>query len=217
MKRIAPLVLVLLLSACAAQHTDILIPDRPLLANGNALLLASLGYSTGDDPKLASQLTQGNMILGALGPTMHVKLRSNSSGKAVEHWISTGDNMYENGAWANDQAVRQSAHGRRVLIGDSVQAGEYEVIEMYAEMSIGLLSWHVRPELSPPARITIAPGEIAYLGTFEFQVGMGSNLVGQSVPAEGRIVVLNELNDDLSLLYKLRPDLKSTPIRNLVE
>jgi hypothetical protein len=216
MKRISPLLL-LLLSGCAAQHTDILVPDRALLANGNGLLVASLGYSAGDDTKLARQLTEGNMILGALGPTMQVKLRSTSSGKAVEQWISTGDNMYENGAWANEQAVRSSAHGRRVLQGESIPAGEYEIFEMYAEMSTGPLSWRVRPQIAQPARITIAPGEIAYLGTFEFQVGMGKNLLGQSVPAEGRIVVLNELDEDLRLLFNLRPDLQKTPVRNLVE
>jgi hypothetical protein len=203
----------LLFTGCASQHADILIKDRPLFDNGNGLVLASLGYRTAEDPAIQRQLSGGNMILGLLGPTIELTLRSVTDPK-YRVYISTTDNMYENGAWSNTQVIRQTEAGRRVLIGESIKPGDYEIVDVQASLD----DWDFDPAKDPnPAKVSIGGGEITYIGVFELLIQPGKNILGRTVPALGAIRVLSEIDQDLELLYGVRPDVRGKNVRNAVQ
>jgi hypothetical protein len=213
MNRLLVLGLSVLFAGCAAQHTDILIKDRPLLDNGNGLVLASLGYRTAEEPAIKMQLSGGNLILGELGPTIELTLRSVTDPK-YRVYISTTDNMYENGAWSNTEVIRRTANGRRVLMGESIRPGEYEIVDVEASLS----DWTFDSKKDPnPPRVSIGGGEITYLGVFELLIESGKNILGRTVPALGAIRTVNEIEQDLELLYGVRPDLRGKKVRNAVE
>jgi hypothetical protein len=213
MNRLFVLSLSLLFAGCAAQHADILIKDRPLFDNGNGLVLASLGYRTAEHPAIQSQLSASNLILGELGPTIEFTLRSVTDPK-YRVYISTTDNLYENGAWSNAQVIRRTENGRRVLIGESIRPGEYEIVDIEASLS----DWGFGPKKdSNPPKVSIGGGEITYLGVFELLIEPGENILGRTVPALGAIRTLNEIEQDLELLYSVRPDVRGKQVRNAVE
>jgi hypothetical protein len=213
MNRLFVLCLSLLFAGCAAQHTDILIKDRPLFDNGNGLVLASLGYRTAEDPAIQRQFTGANLIMGELGPTIELTLRSVTDPKN-RVYISTTDNMYENGAWSNTQVIRRTKNGRRVLMGESIKPGEYEIVDVEASLD----DWGFDPMKNPnPMKVSIGGGEITYIGVFELLIEPGKNLIGRTVPALGAIRTLNEIEQDLELLYGVRPDVRGKKVRNTVE
>lgn len=204
-KRTALLASVMVLSGCAPLHSDLLDKNRSLLApqSNSGMVLASLGYRN-----------SGGGTDAYLGTTsLDVMVHSVAAPDAKPLRVSTTAYMRYNGAWGDAEVVRPSADGKRVLVGYSIPPGHYRLGETTARL-FGFAEWRVSFQSNPAQQFTVEPGEVVYIGSHELDASSGNNWLGMPVPAKAMVRVLDEFVEDKALLYRVRPELESAPIRN---
>ncbi|MCT7317435.1 hypothetical protein N5I87_15615 [Ralstonia sp. CHL-2022] len=203
--RIALFTTVMALAGCAPLHSDLLPKDRPMMApqSNSGMVIASLGYRYG----------QGAINRYLPTTSLEVTVPSLSDPDAKPLLVTTNAYMRYYGAWGDQEVVRASANGKRVLVGYSIPAGHYRLGETTARL-FGAAEWRVTVRASAAQQFTVEPGEIVYIGSHELDSSTGNNWLGMPVPAKAVVRVLDEFEDDKALLYRVRPELKSAPIRD---
>lgn len=203
--RIALVATVAALAGCAPLHSDLLHKNRPLIApqSNSGMVIASLGYRNG----------QGAINRYLPTTSLEVMIPSVSDPDAKPLRVTTTAYMRYYGAWGDQEVVRASANGKRVLVGYMIPAGHYRLGETTARL-FGFAEWHVTVRASAAQQFTVEPGEIVYIGSHELDASTGNNWLGMPIPAKASVRVLDEFEDDRALLYRVRPELKSVPLRN---
>ncbi|WP_124460910.1 hypothetical protein [Variovorax sp. KBW07] len=188
-----------MLAGCAAPHSDLLYKDRPMVSEKEGLIVASLGYRNSEE-RLVNNVMQR--------PAIHLAVQSKSGGTAQKIQVSTQAHMFAQGAWRDEDYVRPTDSGRRVLVGYKVPAGNYEVVEQRVELYGGSMTWSARPQRRTPLVFTVAPGQITYIGAHVLQTESGKNWLGMAVPAQARLDTLDEFDEDMGVLRRVRPELR---------
>ncbi len=203
--RIALFTTVMALAGCAPLHSDLLHKDRPMMApqSNSGMVIASLGYRNG----------QGAINRYLPTTSLEVTVPSVSDPNAKPLRVTTTAYMRYYGAWGDQEVVRASADGKRVLVGYSIPAGHYRLGETTARL-FGFAEWRVTVRASAAQQFTVEPGEIVYIGSHELDSSTGNNWLGMPIPAKAVVRVLDEFEEDKALLYRVRPELKSAPIRD---
>lgn len=200
-KKFFTISLVTLLSACATKLSMLPLKDQPLIGDGDGLVLASLGYQTNDAKNMKYYLQTSNISLTIV---------PSSDADAKKFFVTNFS------GWSNNDVVRRSSERARVLVGYRVKAGDYEIVEQYAKLASDIQNRNIMQKIIPPRKFSVIAGQITYLGAYEFQVTTGTNLFGTTVPYKGKIETFDEIEDDRTLLYKVRPELRQTPINNIL-
>lgn len=202
MKRIALLsALVIALSGCAAPHSDLLFKDKALVSSQSGLLLASLGTALPGDAAADPFLAQMAII---------VFYRPVGDSNASEAALSTEANGFVNAGWNDAQVVRTTERARRLLVGYTIKPGRYEVTRVRAEIP-GLVAYKIDLRPSGNSEFGVLPGQVTYLGAFEVENIVGTNMMGIRVPSTARLSVHDEAAEDFAHLDRLRPDLRGAP------
>jgi hypothetical protein len=188
-----------MLAGCAAPHSDLLYKDRPMVSEKDGLIVASLGYRNAEE-RMVNNLMQR--------PAIHLDVQSKSGGTGQKVFVTTQAHMFVHGAWRDDDVVRRTASGGRVLVGYKVPAGDYEIVGRRVELHAGSMSWSARPQLRTPLAFTVAPGQVTYIGAHVLQTESGKNWLGMAVPAQARLEVLDEFDEDIGVLHRIRPELR---------
>lgn len=193
--------LFIVLAGCAAPHSDLLFKDKALVSGESGLILASLGTTVPRDAAADPFVSQ---------MAITVFYRPAGDANASEAALSTEANGFMNAGWKDTQVVRTTERARRLLVGYAIKPGRYEVTRIRVEIP-GLVAYKV--EFRPPgnSEFGVVPGQVTYLGAFEVENVVGTNVLGTRVPASARLAVHDEAAEDFAHLDRLRPELRGAP------
>jgi hypothetical protein len=200
--QVVALAILVALAGCAAPHSDLLYRDRKMLSQEKGLVVASLGYKTAADGR----------IRGVVGSTsLHVGYKALNDPSGQEYVLTTLAHMRAFGAWQDSEVVREGSGTKRVLVGYSLKPGRYVLTKQRVEL-YGFATWTATPRLAAPLEFEVKPNSITYVGAHEVETRSGENLLGMAVPANVTVRVLDEMEEDMSLLYRVRPELQGMPV-----
>lgn len=214
--RCGALAILVVLAGCAAPHSDLLFKERKLTSDTEGLIVMALGYKKPID----SRIDWGFETLG-----LQIDFQSTIDSAKERYAITTSAHSYMAGAWKDEALIRKTPNSARVLVGYVIPPGKYKLtnqaVFLYGSTGWNFYksrgNWSGRPALASPIEFEVRPNSVTYLGIREVEVEGGTNLFDQTVPARVRVNAQSEFKDDVELLYRNRPELRSVPIFNVFE
>jgi hypothetical protein len=207
LRRGAIATILVILTGCAAPHSDLLFKEKKLTSDNVGLVVMALGYKTPADSQMVKDIKKVGL---------HINFESTTNSAGAKYQITTNAHYFETGAWDDAVVVRMNSGGKRVLVGYVIPHGKYVLTEQSVSLW-GRLDWTARPPLARPREFEVRPNSVTYLGVREVDVESEKNRWGVTLPVGVRINALNEFEDDIELLYRNRPDLRNVSIINVFD
>lgn len=188
------------LTGCAS-HSDLITKKDSLIGGGRGVVVVALGSTS------------------MLEPSIDV-ITKDSTGKSTDFAIHTRLGMFRPGAWTASEIVRPGRYsGRRMLLAYSALPGNYSAEKVFLSIPAATGVYSGTVALSPPYRFEVEAGKITYLGVIEVEMTTGNTLLGElipalsmQVPAQMRVRVRDEFEEDYKMLSRMRPELEGVPV-----
>jgi hypothetical protein len=193
-----------MLTGCSTLRSDLLVKDKPLTSDKDGLIVASFGYTVSVDRLVRVQQE----------PTIRLVVTPHPDREGKKIQLTTADQIFTNGAWNEEEIVRRAGTSGRVLVGYRVPAGSYQLLQREVKLH-GPRNWEAQLPLAAPWRFTVVPGQITYIGAHVLHTQFGESLLFRVlIPARARLVILDESNEDIDALRRVRPELRDVTFNN---
>ena len=188
MKTLLSFIVALVLTGCASPHSDLLFKDKPLLSAQSGLVVASFGTRS----------------------SVQIYFRPVADPNGREQIMTTDGHSWAGGGRRDQEVVRSSSDGSRLLVGYSLKPGRYQITKASVSV-VSAATYTAELKMPPNQEFEVFASGVSYVGSFQANIRTGTTVLGMTVPSKVSMSVRNEMPADLALLFRVRPELASMP------
>jgi hypothetical protein len=189
-----------LVGACSTP-SQLTSKETVLLNDKTGLIVATLGF----------EVAPGSEVIEVMPSISLIAEPVSKEGAGGDVSINTASGLSNTGGWDEIGSVTGTPASKRLLVAFPAKPGQYAI----KRKVVGLYAYNLRSEDPRPLVFTVKAGEIAYIGAHYLQYTTTiNNGRFKPAPLSGEFLTRDQQAADLSLLVKLRPELKDAPVSN---